>query len=93
MDRYAKQGIIKGYILYRSAKSKGENNAGWPDMDCSVNVATSLAGLLDGIIVDEELEKEAKAHGLKLLLDVRAKTQLWCFQNYKDRFNRRMLCL
>jgi hypothetical protein len=63
-----------------------------PGMDCSVNVATSLAGLLDGIIVDEELEKEAKGHGLKLLLDARSKTQAWCFQAYKDQFNRRMLC-
>jgi hypothetical protein len=92
MDRYAKQGLIKGYILYRRDKSKGETNAFRPGINCSVNVATSLAGLLDGIIVDEELEKEAKAHGLKLLLDVREKTQRWCFQVYKDQFNRRMLC-
>ena len=28
VDRYAKRGIIKGYILYRSDKSKGENNTG-----------------------------------------------------------------
>ena len=27
VDRYTKRGIIKGYILYRSDKSKGENNA------------------------------------------------------------------
>ena len=92
VDRYTKRGIIKGYILYRSDKSKGENNADRPGMNCSVNVATSLAGLLDGIIVDEDLEKEAKAHGLKLLLDVRDQTQLWCFQTYKNQFNRRMLC-
>ena len=81
VDRYMKQGIIKGYILYRSDKSKGENNADRPGMNCSVNVATSLAGLLDGIIVDEDLEKEAKAHGLKLLLDVREKTQTMVFSN------------
>ena len=92
VDRYAKRGIIKGYILYRSDKSKGENNAARPGMNYSVNVATSLAGLLDGVIVDEALEKEAKAHGLKLLLDVREKTQLWCFQTYQNQFNRRMLC-
>ena len=55
-------------------------------------VATSLAGLLDGIIVDESLEAEAKAHGLALLLDVRGKTQAWCFETYKTRFNRRMVC-
>jgi hypothetical protein len=83
VDHFNKKGIIKGYILYRQDKS---------GTDCSVNVATSMAGLLDGIIVDEEVEKEAKDHGLKLLLDVRNKTQLWCFQKYKDQFSRRVLC-
>src|SRR6185369_200243 len=80
VDRYAKRGIIKGYILYRLDQSRGESNTYRPGMDGSVNVASSLAGLLDGIIVDEGLEKEAQAHGLTLLLDVREKTQKWCFQ-------------
>jgi len=91
VDRYAKQRIIKGYILYRRDKSK-EENADPAGRDSSVNVATSLAGLLDGIIVDEDLERAAKAHGLKLLLDVRTKTQSWCFKTYQEQFNRRMLC-
>ena len=92
VDRYAKRGVIKGYILYRSDKSQGDNNVERPGINCSVNVATSLAGLLGGIIVSEDLEGEAKAHGLRLLQDVREKTQRWCFQTYKDQFNRRMLC-
>jgi hypothetical protein len=92
VDRYAKQGLIKGYILYRSDTSMGETSQHRPGMDCSVNTATSLAGILDGIIVDENLEGEAKAHGLKMLIDVRDKTQAWCFETYKDRFNRRMVC-
>ncbi|HYA78984.1 MAG TPA: hypothetical protein VED19_00575 [Candidatus Nitrosopolaris sp.] len=92
VDRYTKQGIIKGYILYRRDQSQSENNTDRPGMNCTVNVATSLAGLLDGIIVDEELEKGARARGLKLLLDVREKSQLWCFQAYKNQFNRRALC-
>lgn len=92
VDRYAKNGLIKGYILYRSDHSTGGFNQHRPGMDCSVNVATSLAGLLDGIIVDETLEGQARAHGLKMLMDVRDKTQAWCFENYKDRFNRRMVC-
>ena len=92
VDRYARKGIIKGYILYRSDHSKGELSQHRPGMDCSVNVATSLAGLLDGIIVDESIEGEAKQHGLKMLVDVRGKTQAWCFETYKDRFNRHMLC-
>jgi hypothetical protein len=92
VDRYAKKELIKGYILYRSDPSKGETSQYRPGMDCSVNVATSLAGLLDGIIVDESLEKEAKAHGLKMLMDVRGKTQAWCFETYKDQFSCRMVC-
>jgi hypothetical protein len=92
VDRFTRRGIIQGYILYRLDKSEGEVNSYRPRMDCSVNVATSLAGLLDGIIVDEELEGEAKARGLKLLLDVREKTQSWCFETYRHRFNRQMLC-
>ena len=92
VDRYAKRGMIKGYILYRVDKSKGDDNGYESRLNCSVNVATSLAGLLDGVLVDEELENTAKAHGLKLLVDAREKTQAWCFQNYRDQFNRRMLC-
>lgn len=93
VDRYAKQRIIKGYILYRRDRSGGEGNASGSVLNCSVNVATSLAGLLDGIIVDEGLEPAAKAHGLNLLLDVREKTQQWCFQTCSNLFNRRMLCI
>jgi hypothetical protein len=92
VDRFAKRGLIKGYILYRSDASAGDNNADRPGMDCSVNVATSLAGLLNGIIVDERLERKARSHGLKLLLDVRTNTQVWCFQTYKDQFNHHLLC-
>jgi hypothetical protein len=93
VDRYAKQGLIKGYILYRADTSSDETNSRRPGMDCSVNVATSVAGLFDGIIVDESLEATAKAHGLARLLDVRDKTQAWCFATYQDRFNRRIICL
>ncbi len=92
VERYTKKGLIKGYILYRSDESKGELNQHRPGMDCSVNVATSLAGLLGGILVDEGLETTAKAHGLKMLIDVRGKTQAWCFENFKGQFNRRMVC-
>ena len=92
VDRYAKRGVIKGYILYRVDRSRGEFNDHRSNMDSSVNVATSLAGLLDSIIIAEELEDEAKAHGLTLLMDAREKTQAWCFQTFRGQFNRRLLC-
>jgi hypothetical protein len=92
VDRYTKMGILKGYILYRRDRSAGDLNEHRRGMDCSVNVATSLAGLLDGIMVDESVEGEARKHGLRMLVDAREKTQAWCFSTYRDRFNRHILC-
>jgi hypothetical protein len=92
VDRYQKLGIIKGYVLYKLDRSPGAINERRPGMDLSVNVATSLAGLLDAILIDQALEPQAKAHGLPLLLDARDKTQAWCFETYKSHFNRRILC-
>jgi hypothetical protein len=92
VERYRKRGVVKGYLLYRLDRSRGELNEHRPGMDRSVNVATSLAGLLGGVLIDEGLEAEARRRGLELLLDARGKTQAWCFGAYKDRFNRRLLC-
>src|SRR3954465_7119506 len=69
IDRFAKRGHIKGYILYKPDNSKRDLNSYSAGMDCSVNVATSLAPILDAIIIDESLETQAVAHGLKRLLD------------------------
>jgi hypothetical protein len=92
VERLGKRGIVKGYILYRADASKGNINEHRPGMNCSVNVATSLAGILDGVMVDESLEALARQHGLERLLDVRDRTQAWCFETYKDRFNRSLAC-
>jgi len=91
VDRYAARGLIKGYILFKADRSDGELNQHRRGMDRSLNVATSLAGLLGGVVVEEALECEAKARGLPMLLDARDKTQAWCFATYKGRFNRRMI--
>jgi hypothetical protein len=61
IDRCVNQGLIKGYIPYRREKSSTNSGVGASKLDCSANVATSLAGLLDAVIVDEELEDAAKA--------------------------------
>lgn len=92
VDRYARRGIIKGYLLYAQDKSTGQINEHRTGMDLSVNVATSLAGILGGVLIEESLEAKARAQGLSMLLDVRDKTQAWCFETYKDRFNRKLLC-
>ena len=92
VNRFAKRDVIKGYILYSQDKSPGRTSDHRDGMDRSVNVATSLAGIFDGVVVEERLEQEAIANGLTMLVDVRGKSQSWCFETYKDRFNRRLLC-
>lgn len=92
VERYAQRGIIKGYILYSSDRSRGSINEYRPGMDRSVNVATSLAGVFDGVLIEEDLEDEAREHGLRKLRDARGMSQAECFATYKDRFNRRFLC-
>jgi len=91
VDRYVRKGIIKGYILYAADQSHRPNFEHATRMNQSVNVATSLAGLLDGVLIDESLQKQAEAHGLKLLIDARNLSPTDCFAKYKDRFNRRLL--
>ncbi len=90
VDRYRKQGIVKGYILYRADDSKRAFHELGP-MDTSVNVATSMCALLGGVAVSTELEAEARTHGLEMLLDAGTMTEEQCFSKYRDRFNRRVL--
>jgi len=53
----------------------------------SVNVATSLCSIYNSIAVDESIKDKIEKLGLKMVLDVRDKTQEWCFDNYKEKFN------
>lgn len=87
--RYVDMGLVRGYILYRYDYSEGDPTEYREDMDLSVNVATSLAGIYQGILVSECIEERAKALGLACLADVRDKSQAWCFEEYRDRLSRR----
>lgn len=93
INEYARSGVVKGYILYRADTSVEKDGEKYrPGMDVSVNIATSLAPILGGVIIGEGLEAEARRRGLPLLIDVRGKTQQWCFDTYRDRFRRDLLC-
>ena len=69
--RFRDAGVIKGYILYRHDRSPGGFEQLRPGMDQSVNVATTVAGLLGGVLVEEHLEPLALQLGLPMLLDAR----------------------
>lgn len=92
VDRLRDRGLIRGYILYRQDASARKDFAWARDMDQSINVATSLAGLLDGVLIEERLEAEAQAHGLKLLADARRETLSTVWEKHQSQFSRRILC-
>jgi hypothetical protein len=93
IERYKGKGVCDGYILYHADRSVGDTHTCRPGSDESVNVATTAAGLLRGLVVSEALEPAAKAAGLKCLLDVRGKSELWAFEHFRDRLNRRGVLL
>ncbi len=91
VQRYRDKGLVRGYVLYSFDHSEGGLFTKRPDMDRSVNVATSVAGLLGGILIEEGQEARALELGLKRLLDARGKTPSWCFNTYREQFSRRLL--
>lgn len=74
---YQKKGVVKGYILYDYSRR-----------DNSVNLATVLAGLHQGILVDISLEEKARKTGLKRLCDATVmKFGKAEFNRYKSQLN------
>lgn len=69
VDRY--KSLIKGYILYRADNSEGDNYQLREEMDCSANVATTMAGLRNALPVSETQEPAFKAMGFEKLFDAR----------------------
>jgi hypothetical protein len=91
LARYKDKGVYDGYILYRFDRSPGDVTSFRTNCNESVNVATSLAGLMRGVLVSEEQEAAVQQLGLKRLMDVRDKTERWLFDTYHGKLNRRHL--
>ena len=91
LRRYKDRGLVKGYIIYTPDTSNNPGRKDSAGMDFSLNVATTAAGVLGGVLVTPEMVPEMEALGLPLLLDARGKTERWAFESYKDKLNRRLL--
>lgn len=71
---------FNGYIYY------------YPDTQpSSVNVATSLAGILKAIPIANGIESIATSLGIPMILDVRYRDEWWMFNNYWQDFNQAAL--
>jgi hypothetical protein len=83
VERYRKQGLIKGYILYD-----------YNSRDNSVNLATVYAGLKKGVLVDITQEAAAQKKGLTRLYDARGKVFTEAlFTTLKQELNPHLLVL
>lgn len=87
VSRYRDRDIIKGYILYSHDQSEGGFEEIRPDMDHSLNLATSMAAHLGGILVEESLESQAIELELKLLYDARGVDIQEAISSNLDLFN------
>ena len=77
---YKDSGVINGYIVYRP-NSAGNSH--------SVNVATSLCGILGGIAVAEDMVETIKQAGIETeLADVTDKDERWLIENYGDKLDK-----
>ncbi len=76
VDRFARPGAtdrpLNRYVLYR-------------DGDGSVNVATSVAGLVGAVALEETLEPAARAHRMRRVLDVRGRDDRWVKDTFWNR--------
>lgn len=92
VEHFKNKGVVEGYIIYKYDDSqRGMCRPGASEE--SLNVATSLCGPLKAVAITENLAAKAEKCGLKLILDARGKTSEWCFQEYKNVFNRKILGL
>jgi hypothetical protein len=91
IERYRDQGIVRGYVLYRFDRASGSPYQLRDAMDHSVNVATTMAGLLQGVLIEESVVAQAKQLGLRQLFDARDKPADWCLTHHGDQLNRHLL--
>ncbi|ARN55791.1 GxGYxYP domain-containing protein [Sedimentisphaera salicampi] len=91
IKRFKKQGLIEGYIVYSYDDSKGGAYTEREDIDSSLNVATTLAGIRNAILLEENVEVIGRRLGLKRLFDARGKTMDWCYDNVLGELNRNAL--
>jgi hypothetical protein len=82
--RYREAGLVRGYVLYHLDESDKSRAA----TDDSVNIATTLCGLLGGVLISEQQQAQAEAAGLTQLADARGKDVAWLIERYSDRLNR-----
>lgn len=91
LARLRDQGLVRGYVVYRQDRSAGAENTMREGIDLSANVATTLCGVLGGVLMEESLVEKVHELGLTQLADARIMSLGECFATYQDRLNRQVI--
>ncbi|WP_186804876.1 GxGYxYP domain-containing protein [Limihaloglobus sulfuriphilus] len=91
LRRYMDAGIVKGYILYSYDFSEGGAYTERENIDRSANVAATVAGLTNAVMISDGQKQRADKMGLKMIMDVRGKDMNWCYAKYRNVINRNAL--
>ena len=92
-EHLMKKNIVKGYVLYKFDDSKGDMYESRKKIDISCNIATTGAGVLNGIIIDESIEQRAIDAGLTKLFDARNVGYRTLFDSLKKALNPYLITL
>lgn len=93
IEHFKEKGIIAGYVLYKFDRSSGDMYQPRENIDISSNIATSMAGVLNGVIIDESMEQQAMNAGLTKLFDARGANYKSLFDTIKPALNPYMITL
>ncbi len=91
LTRLRDQDLVRGYVVYRHDSSHGPTNAMRDGIELSVNVATTLCGVLRGVLIEESLVKKARELGLMQLADAREMSLSDCLATYQGQLNRQVV--
>ena len=88
LGRLLEARLVQGHLLFRYEQSDRPLHTDGK-LDVSANVATSLAAAYKAVTVSEPLAARMEKLGLKLLLDVRERSEEWCLSQHD--FSRNLL--
>jgi hypothetical protein len=93
LQHFINKELIDGYVTYKYDKSKGKLYHARQGVDKSVNVATTVAGVLNAVLVEESQIHKVEAFNLKQLYDAGKKDYKSVFNAFQSRINTNMIMI
>ena len=93
LARYRDSGLVQGFVVYAADQSIGTPYELRDNADLSLNVATTLAGMLGAVTIEAALEERASSVGLRRLADARELTPEQILTKSATKLNNKVMLL